>query len=196
MTLSDGLSLQLSFLALAWTSLSLLFGSYSKCFAVVATLIEEQSMFDSSQQIQSILHRPHLWLSTALYCNYFEVLSCWGHPQEQVWHRKSIENNECYGDKLHWQRMVVVMATILCKVMMLLCCSGQKASLNLPFLTSVFVLDFVFAGQVHLFGSSLGAYLGLKFAEYTTVNQRVHSVLSCNGFVDTAVFQKSRSASA
>eukprot|EP00117_Sycon_ciliatum_P047158 scpid44007/ scgid33709/ Maspardin; Acid cluster protein 33; Spastic paraplegia 21 autosomal recessive Mast syndrome protein homolog len=58
------------------------------------------------------------------------------------------------------------------------------------------LLDALQLDRVHIFGSSLGGFLAMKFAEYTCVNQRVQSILVCNGFADTAVFERSRSSSA
>jgi maspardin len=51
-----------------------------------------------------------------------------------------------------------------------------------------------FKFQVHIFGASLGGFLAQKFAEYTYKAPRVHSLMLCNAFVDTAVFQQSTSA--
>ncbi|KAK2159743.1 hypothetical protein LSH36_147g05056 [Paralvinella palmiformis] len=56
------------------------------------------------------------------------------------------------------------------------------------------LIDHLDLDRVHLLGSSLGGYLSQKFAEYTYLNQRVHSLVLCNSFVDTAVFQQTSSA--
>lgn len=56
------------------------------------------------------------------------------------------------------------------------------------------LLDALQVDQVHLFGASLGGFLAQKFAEFTCKNQRVASLILCNGFVDTAVFQQTTSA--
>lgn len=43
--------------------------------------------------------------------------------------------------------------------------------------------------QVHIFGASLGGYLGQKFAEYTASSPRVASLVLCNSFSDTSIFK-------
>ena len=48
--------------------------------------------------------------------------------------------------------------------------------------------------QVHIFGASLGGFLGQKFAEYTYQSSRVHSMILCNSFIDTNIFQRSTTA--
>jgi len=48
--------------------------------------------------------------------------------------------------------------------------------------------------QVHLFGSSLGGFLAQKFAEYTHKSPRVASVILCNSFYETSIFQQTNSA--
>lgn len=42
--------------------------------------------------------------------------------------------------------------------------------------------------KVHLFGASLGGFLGQKFAEATFQCPRVHSIILCNSFADTSIF--------
>ncbi|KAL0278698.1 UNVERIFIED_CONTAM: hypothetical protein PYX00_000445 [Menopon gallinae] len=42
--------------------------------------------------------------------------------------------------------------------------------------------------RVHLFGASLGGYLAQKFAEHTFHCQRVASLILCNSFVNTSIF--------
>ncbi|KAI9560687.1 hypothetical protein GHT06_011637 [Daphnia sinensis] len=56
------------------------------------------------------------------------------------------------------------------------------------------LLDFLQLDQVHLFGASLGGFLAQKFAEYTHRCPRVLSLILCNSFTDTSVFQYSDSA--
>lgn len=48
--------------------------------------------------------------------------------------------------------------------------------------------------QVHLFGASLGGFLAQKFAEYTHKSPRVHSLILCNSFSDTAIFNQTWTA--
>lgn len=50
--------------------------------------------------------------------------------------------------------------------------------------------------QIHIFGCSLGAYLGLKFAERMRNTGFVASMILCNGFTDTNVFRYTRASSA
>eukprot|EP00039_Didymoeca_costata_P023160 m.6200 g.6200 ORF g.6200 m.6200 type:complete len:324 (+) comp3496_c0_seq1:145-1116(+) len=56
------------------------------------------------------------------------------------------------------------------------------------------LLDHLRIDQVHIFGASLGAFLAQKFAQYTVNSQRVLSLILCNGFTDTDVFQHSMPA--
>jgi maspardin len=42
--------------------------------------------------------------------------------------------------------------------------------------------------KVHLFGAALGGFLAQKFAEFTRSCPRVASLVLCNTFTDTAVF--------
>ncbi|PFX26565.1 Maspardin [Stylophora pistillata] len=49
--------------------------------------------------------------------------------------------------------------------------------------------------SVHIFGASLGGFLAQKFAEMTYKSPRVHSLILCNAFADTSVFQQTSSAS-
>uniref|UniRef100_A0A4W2HBT7 SPG21 abhydrolase domain containing, maspardin n=1 Tax=Bos indicus x Bos taurus TaxID=30522 RepID=A0A4W2HBT7_BOBOX len=49
--------------------------------------------------------------------------------------------------------------------------------------------------QVHLFGASLGGFLAQKFAEYTHKSPRVHSLILCNSFSDTSIFNQTWTAS-
>ncbi|KAH3838265.1 hypothetical protein DPMN_111673 [Dreissena polymorpha] len=56
------------------------------------------------------------------------------------------------------------------------------------------LLDSLQLDRVHLFGASLGAFLAQKFAEYTSRSPRVASVILCNGFYETSIFQQTNSA--
>lgn len=56
------------------------------------------------------------------------------------------------------------------------------------------LLDYLDIDRAHLFGSSLGGYLAQKFAEYTWNCPRVASLILCNTFTDTAVFNNHESA--
>ncbi|XP_069378580.1 maspardin isoform X2 [Paralichthys olivaceus] len=44
--------------------------------------------------------------------------------------------------------------------------------------------------SVHLFGASLGGFLAQKFAECTHKSPRVHSLILCNSFSDTSIFNQ------
>ncbi|BES89949.1 Spastic paraplegia 21 (Autosomal recessive, Mast syndrome) [Nesidiocoris tenuis] len=57
-------------------------------------------------------------------------------------------------------------------------CSGFKK------LIDVLELD-----KIHLFGASLGGFLAQKFVEYTENCPRIASLILCNTFCDTSVFQ-------
>ncbi|XP_067929109.1 maspardin-like [Watersipora subatra] len=48
--------------------------------------------------------------------------------------------------------------------------------------------------RVHLFGANLGGFLAQKFAEYSGNGRRVRSMVLCNGFNDTDVFQQTTSS--
>lgn len=48
--------------------------------------------------------------------------------------------------------------------------------------------------QIHVFGTSLGGFLAQKFAEYTHRSPRVVSLILCNAFYDTAIFNQTNSA--
>ena len=52
------------------------------------------------------------------------------------------------------------------------------------------LLNFLNFSKVHIFGASLGGFLGMKFAEYTHAFPRVHSLILCNAFADTAFFHR------
>ncbi|KAJ8304852.1 hypothetical protein KUTeg_018435 [Tegillarca granosa] len=47
---------------------------------------------------------------------------------------------------------------------------------------------------VHIFGTSLGGFLAQKFAEFCHRSQRVASLILCNTFYDTSIFQQTNSA--
>lgn len=51
------------------------------------------------------------------------------------------------------------------------------------------LMDHFMMDKVHIFGASLGGFLAQKFGEYTHKNPRVHSMILCNSFTDTSVFQ-------
>lgn len=57
------------------------------------------------------------------------------------------------------------------------------------------LLDHMHLDKVHVFGSSLGGYLCQKFAEYTWRSPRVASLILCNTFTDTEIFQQGMAAS-
>lgn len=52
------------------------------------------------------------------------------------------------------------------------------------------MLTLVLFDQVHLFGASLGGFLAQKFAEVTHKSPRVHSLILCNSFSDTSIFNQ------
>ncbi|CAH1796693.1 unnamed protein product [Owenia fusiformis] len=56
------------------------------------------------------------------------------------------------------------------------------------------LLDSLNLDKVHLFGASLGGFLAQKFAEHTYKSPRVHSMILCNSFIDTNIFQQTQSA--
>lgn len=56
------------------------------------------------------------------------------------------------------------------------------------------LLDHFRLDKVHVFGASLGGYLAQKFAEHTVKSPRIHSLILCNSFTDTTVFQQTNSA--
>ncbi|CAM1313657.1 SPG21 (predicted) [Pycnogonum litorale] len=51
------------------------------------------------------------------------------------------------------------------------------------------LLDHLGLDRVHLFGCSLGGFLAQKFAESTSDNPRVQSLILCNTFNDTSIFR-------
>lgn len=55
------------------------------------------------------------------------------------------------------------------------------------------LLDHFRLDKVHIFGASLGGYLAQKFAEHTVRSPRIHSLVLCNSFTDTTVFQQTNS---
>uniref|UniRef100_A0A667GYX6 Maspardin n=1 Tax=Lynx canadensis TaxID=61383 RepID=A0A667GYX6_LYNCA len=56
------------------------------------------------------------------------------------------------------------------------------------------LLDHLQLDKVHLFGASLGGFLAQKFAEYTHTSPRVHSLILCNSFSDTSIFNQTWTA--
>nr|XP_039247494.1 maspardin-like [Styela clava] len=58
------------------------------------------------------------------------------------------------------------------------------------------IIDHLHLDQIHIFGCSLGAYLGLKFAERMRNTPYIASIVLCNGFTDTSVFKYTRASSA
>uniref|UniRef100_A0A6P7FXT9 Maspardin n=1 Tax=Diabrotica virgifera virgifera TaxID=50390 RepID=A0A6P7FXT9_DIAVI len=56
------------------------------------------------------------------------------------------------------------------------------------------LLDYLDVDRVHIFGCSLGGYLAQKFAEYTAHRPRVASLILCNTFTDTSIFNNHDSA--
>ena len=59
---------------------------------------------------------------------------------------------------------------------------------------SLVLTTVIFLSKVHIFGASLGGFLAQKFSEHTFKSPRVHSVILCNSFVDTTVFQQTVSS--
>lgn len=57
------------------------------------------------------------------------------------------------------------------------------------------LIDYLELDKVHLFGASLGGFLAQKFAEYTSHCPRVASLILCNTFCDTSVFNYNESSS-
>ncbi|XP_065352404.1 maspardin-like [Cloeon dipterum] len=49
--------------------------------------------------------------------------------------------------------------------------------------------------KIHIFGASLGGFLAQKFAEYTANCSRVASLILCNSFTDTSIFNFTDTAS-
>ncbi|KAK3801919.1 hypothetical protein RRG08_028385 [Elysia crispata] len=56
------------------------------------------------------------------------------------------------------------------------------------------LMDHLGLDKVHIFGASLGGFLAQKFAEYTSRSPRVGSLVLCNSFYDTSIFQQTSSA--
>ena len=56
------------------------------------------------------------------------------------------------------------------------------------------LLDHLNLERVHLFGASLGGFLAQKYAESTYQSPRIHSLVLCNTFCDTSVFNHTDSA--
>jgi len=45
-----------------------------------------------------------------------------------------------------------------------------------------------------MFGASLGGFLAQKFAEHTVRSRRVQSLVLCNAFTDTEIFDQTMAA--
>jgi len=56
------------------------------------------------------------------------------------------------------------------------------------------LLDHFRLDKVHIFGASLGGFLAQKFAEHTVKSPRIQSLMMCNSFTDTTVFQQTSSS--
>lgn len=56
------------------------------------------------------------------------------------------------------------------------------------------LMDHLGLSKVHLFGTSLGGFLAQKFAEHTANCPRVASLILCNTFMDTSIFNYNDSA--
>jgi maspardin len=56
------------------------------------------------------------------------------------------------------------------------------------------LLDHLHLDRVHLFGASLGGFLAQKFAEHVCRVHRVQSIILCNAFIDTDIFDQSLAA--
>ncbi|XP_028031662.1 maspardin-like [Bombyx mandarina] len=56
------------------------------------------------------------------------------------------------------------------------------------------LIDILELGKVHIFGASLGGFIAQKFAELTRNFPRVVSLVLCNTFADTSVFEYNDSA--
>ena len=56
------------------------------------------------------------------------------------------------------------------------------------------LLDHLQLDRVHIFGTSLGGFLAQKFAEFSSRSPRVASLILCNSFNDTSIFQQTNSA--
>ncbi|KAJ1530459.1 hypothetical protein ONE63_005359 [Megalurothrips usitatus] len=56
------------------------------------------------------------------------------------------------------------------------------------------LMDHLGLQKVHLFGTSLGGFLAQKFAEHTATCPRVASLILCNTFMDTSIFNYNSAA--
>ena len=50
------------------------------------------------------------------------------------------------------------------------------------------MLDHLNVDKAHIFGSSLGGYLAQKYSEWCYISPRVASLVLCNTFTDTTIF--------
>jgi maspardin len=48
--------------------------------------------------------------------------------------------------------------------------------------------------QIHLFGASLGGFLAQMYAEYSLPAKRVQSLILCNAFINTDIFEQAIAA--
>ena len=56
------------------------------------------------------------------------------------------------------------------------------------------LLDHLHVDKVHMFGASLGGFLAQKFAEQTAHCPRIESLILCNSFADTSIFNYTEAA--
>ncbi|XP_072942709.1 maspardin-like [Epargyreus clarus] len=56
------------------------------------------------------------------------------------------------------------------------------------------LIDYLELDRIHILGASLGGFIAQKFAEYTKNCPRVASIILCNSFTDTSVFEYNDSA--
>ena len=73
------------------------------------------------------------------------------------------------------------------------CGSGDSDFIKTEFMKCKFISLSLYAQQVHLLGASLGGFLAQKFAE--TFPDRVESLILCNTFSNTRIFESSKAAS-
>lgn len=56
------------------------------------------------------------------------------------------------------------------------------------------LLNHLHLDRVHLFGSSVGGFLAQKFAEFSIASDRVQSLILCNTFISTDIFEQTMAA--